>query len=252
MRIGSVPSHSNLGDLDAAGQLGLGQQEDELLAAPARGDVLSAQDLGEGGRDALKQRVADQVAGGIVDVLETIQIGEDESRRPPGAARACLIRLPGGEEAAPVEQAGERVGARRLGEAGVGGAQLAGPVLDPALELGTQLFELDAFALGTAVRRDRGRQEEADEPRHRQSEQAREHPDQHQHVADQAEEEDRESHRHQHRLRRAAPRDARGGHERAAEQQQDQREGAERQRRRAGEGGARRQRDRERFERARR
>ena len=63
-----------------------------------------------------ERAVAGVVAEQVVDLLEPVEVADQQAQRVLAAARALQLELEGLLEAAAVEQAGERVGARRVGE----------------------------------------------------------------------------------------------------------------------------------------
>ena len=107
-----------LGDEEPAVLVGVGEHERELLAADAGEVVDQALDVAGDDGEALERLVADAVAEAVVDALEVVEVADDDGDRAArcAAARASSARDPL-LEAAAVEQAGERVGPRRVGEA---------------------------------------------------------------------------------------------------------------------------------------
>ena len=83
-----------LGDLERLLRLGLGQQDRELLAAEAGRDVVVAQLLAEDLRDAFEDGVAGEVAIGVVDVAQQVEVGHDQRHRPVEPLRP--VRAPRG------------------------------------------------------------------------------------------------------------------------------------------------------------
>jgi hypothetical protein len=124
-------------DGPAAGQAV--EEHRELLAAVARGEVLPAQRVLQGGGHPDEHRVADLVRVGVVDALEVVDVqqGDGEGaalRRPPVQLRV---------EGAAVRQTGEPVVRRLVGEPGVALLQRLGPA---ALGLRLPLGLLDLHA----------------------------------------------------------------------------------------------------------
>ena len=90
-----------------------GQQEDELVAAVARRGVVRPQRSAQRGGDLPQQRVAGEVALLVVDALEVVEVDEHARERVPLADGAGDLLAHAELERAVVQQAGERVGARR-------------------------------------------------------------------------------------------------------------------------------------------
>src|SRR3954452_2777428 len=121
----AVDVDGHLGDRRAQaladdGRVGrVGQQQQELLVAPARRDVLLAQAGGEAPRDLAQHRVAGGVAVGVVDGLEAVDVDQHGRQRAAMAARAGDRGAQHVVGVAAVGQAGEHVGAGELLELGV-------------------------------------------------------------------------------------------------------------------------------------
>jgi hypothetical protein len=103
-----------LGDLEGDVRGRLREEDGKLLAAETCRDVVVAQLRAEDVGDPLQYRVAREVAVGVVDVPEEVQVGHDDRQRPlhPGRAQELLAKLAG--EVAGVEEAGLRVDAGLL------------------------------------------------------------------------------------------------------------------------------------------
>ena len=99
-------------------EAGLREQDRELLAAEARGNVVVAKLGAEDLRDALEHLVADEMAVRVVDVAQQVEVGHDQRRRPLEALRARELLGQHRREVACVEEAGLRVDARLLLEPG--------------------------------------------------------------------------------------------------------------------------------------
>ena len=101
-----------LGDLERLLRRRLRQEDRELLAAEPGRDVvvaqLGAEDLG----DALQHRVAGEMAVGVVDLAQQVEVGHDQRHRPLEALRAAELLRQRRREVARVEEAGLRVDAR--------------------------------------------------------------------------------------------------------------------------------------------
>src|SRR5687768_16885157 len=100
------------GELLAADQIRLGEQDGELLPAVADGEVEVADVLAEHVGEAPQHLVSGLVAVAVVDLLEVVEVGEHEGERvaePLGAAHLDGERL---GEAAAVGELGELVGDR--------------------------------------------------------------------------------------------------------------------------------------------
>ena len=107
--------------------VGGGDDQRELVAAVAGGDVVGADAAAQRGADAAQHLVAGQVAVLLVDLLEVVEVDQHERGRLGGAAGGALDLAP--EllvQRGVVEAAGERVGLRRAGEVGVGAGVAAG------------------------------------------------------------------------------------------------------------------------------
>ena len=77
-----------LGEPCAAGGVGAGQHERELLAAPAAGDVALAHRLAQRGGERLQHLVAGRVPVAVVHLLEVVEVGEHHGRPCRRSARA--------------------------------------------------------------------------------------------------------------------------------------------------------------------
>ncbi len=96
-------------DMGGAAGIGIGQHQDEFIAAQTRYRVLFAhhQVQASGQRD--QQFVADAVAQRVVDVLEVIEIEENQRQRLMAALRAAERVADAVLEQAAVRQPGERI-----------------------------------------------------------------------------------------------------------------------------------------------
>ena len=131
------------GGLDRAVAIGGRGDHDEFLAAVADHDVAVAGGAPDRPGDAAQDGVPDGVAVLVVDRREPVEVEHDQAQLAagsPGVGVGGLDRL---VEEAPVEQAGQRVAQRRIGDPGVqvgvleGDRDLGGQqVGDAALELG--------------------------------------------------------------------------------------------------------------------
>ncbi len=74
---GAQPSDGLDGDLDGHVRV----DEDELLAAEPRDDVVAADVVAQHAGEELERTVADLVAVGVVEPLELVQVGEHEDER---------------------------------------------------------------------------------------------------------------------------------------------------------------------------
>ena len=92
----------------------LRQQDRELLAAEARRDVVVAQLRAEDLGDALQDGVAGEVAVGVVDVAQQVEVGHHQRERPVEALGARQLLVQREREVPCVEEAGLRVDARLL------------------------------------------------------------------------------------------------------------------------------------------
>ena len=110
------------GDLQRGLLVGGGDDQRELVAAVARGDVVGADAAAQRGADAAQDLVAGQVAVLLVDALEVVEVDQHQRGRLGGAAgRAADLAPELLVQRGVVEAAGQRVGLRRAGEHGVGG-----------------------------------------------------------------------------------------------------------------------------------
>ena len=111
-RSGCDCSPDPLGDLE--GQLGrrLRQEDRELLAAEASGDVVVAQLCPERLGDALEHSVAGKVAVGVVDIPEEVEVGHDQRHRPLEPLRTRELLRQRRREVTGIEQSGLGVDAR--------------------------------------------------------------------------------------------------------------------------------------------
>ena len=101
-----------LGDLDRLLGRRLRQQDRELLAAEAGRNVVVAELRAEDLRDPLQDGVAGEMAVGVVDVAQQVEVGHDQRQRPLEALARAQLVLERGREVARVEEAGLRVDAR--------------------------------------------------------------------------------------------------------------------------------------------
>ncbi len=93
----------------AAGDVGVGQDQGELVAADARQDVAVAQDVAQRVADARQELVAGGVAEGVVDQLEAVQVEQHQRAGAAMAARAADLALELFLEAPAAEEARQRV-----------------------------------------------------------------------------------------------------------------------------------------------
>ena len=134
--------------VDAAAPVGVGQEDDELVAAEAghRGVVA------RGEAYPLTHRLHDTVAGGVaeavVDELEPVDVEEDEAERLPGRAPDERRGQPL-HERRPVEQPGQLVVVGRVGQA-LGDGVLARDVLHLADQVAPAVGLLDDRDAGVA------------------------------------------------------------------------------------------------------
>ena len=100
------------------------QQAGELVAAEPGDRVAAAQAPGERARDGADQLVAGLVAERVVDVLEAVDVEHEHGAGAHPAARGGDLELELLDEAAAVEQVGERVVVGEVLEAVLGGLAL--------------------------------------------------------------------------------------------------------------------------------
>ena len=102
--------------------VGLGQQQGELVAADAEGEVAGADRALQQGGDGLQRAVARGVAVGVVDPLELVEVAQGQHEAPAVAQGALDLGAQLAHERAPVEHPRERVaiglGAQLLDVAG--------------------------------------------------------------------------------------------------------------------------------------
>src|SRR6185369_10369171 len=100
------------GDLESGKEVRVGQDDDELVAAPAAPRVDDAQELPDDARGAHEDRVSHGVPEVVVDPLEIFQVGHqdrDDAVRALGAGNLAPEVV---EQEAPVVEAGQRIGDR--------------------------------------------------------------------------------------------------------------------------------------------
>ena len=105
-----------LGHDEGAALVGLREQQRELLAADPRGQVDAPLPLERVLRDRLEGGVSRRVAVALVDRAEAVDVPDDHGDRPAGARGALELQLEQLLEGAPVQKAGQRVGAVRIGD----------------------------------------------------------------------------------------------------------------------------------------
>jgi hypothetical protein len=94
--------------------VGVGQQEGDLLAAVAGCHVALPHAVAQQLTRHLQHPIAAEVAVGVVDLLEVIDVAHHERERRPVATRPGQLDLAGEHQVAPVLERGERVGRRDL------------------------------------------------------------------------------------------------------------------------------------------
>ena len=105
----ATAARSRVVELVGVGERRLGQDDRELVAADAAGDVGRAHDVADALGRLGQHGVAGEVADAVVDRLEVVEV-EDEQREPPVVAlRAGDLARERLVEVAAVVQAGERV-----------------------------------------------------------------------------------------------------------------------------------------------
>ena len=107
------PDPDLLGEHEAAGRIGLGQEHDELVAAVARGGI----DLAHAPADHLADRpqdaVAVEVSEPVVDRLELVEIHHQQAEPASGPGAPGDLAVHRREEERAVEQAGQRIDGRQ-------------------------------------------------------------------------------------------------------------------------------------------
>ena len=106
-----------LGELERAPGAGVGEDDGELVAAHAVGEVGAAARGPDRGGQRLQALVAGLVAVRVVDGLEVVDVDEHERQRHAGAGHDLQLARDVLVEGAVVAQAGERVGDGHLGQA---------------------------------------------------------------------------------------------------------------------------------------
>ena len=105
------------------------EQDAELVAAQAGEDVAAAHPGAQQGGDLLEHLVAHQVAAGVVDHLELVEVEVEQHVLAPLGAGAADGALQADLELAAVDQAGQRVVAREVDHLALHAAEL-GDVLE--------------------------------------------------------------------------------------------------------------------------
>ena len=100
-------------------EIGLRQQDGELLAAVTRGQILRPQQLDQRSSDGLENLVAHRMAAAVVDLLEPVEIDQEKRQGPLVPARPAQLLFQAREKAATVGEAGEEIGIREPLELGV-------------------------------------------------------------------------------------------------------------------------------------
>ena len=104
----------SLGDLECLLRRRLRQDDGELLAAEARRNVGVAELALEDARDAVQNGVAGEVAVGVVDVAQQVEVGHDHRQRRPRPLGPVELLAERSGEVAGVEESGLRVDAGLL------------------------------------------------------------------------------------------------------------------------------------------
>ena len=92
----------------------LGQDDRELVAAVARRDVRAAQGRADELRGPGEDAVAEQVAEGVVDELEVVEVEHEHAQRPPRALGPDDLLAEALVHEAVVVEAGERIAVREV------------------------------------------------------------------------------------------------------------------------------------------
>ena len=110
--------HGAPGDLHRGLLVGGADEQRELVAAVARGDVIRADAAAQRGADAPQDGVAGEVPVLLVDLLEVVEVDQHQRGRVDGVARgADDLAVQVLVQRRVVEAAGQRVGLRGAGEA---------------------------------------------------------------------------------------------------------------------------------------
>ena len=96
------------------GQLGLGQDDDDLVAAVARCEVGAPDRLPDGLAQRGERFVACLVSVGVIELLEIVHIDQRQRELPPVPGRPLEFPAQDVLEISPVEQPGQAVGNRQL------------------------------------------------------------------------------------------------------------------------------------------
>ena len=98
-----------LGEVERAGRVGAGQEEQELLPAPAAGEVGVADGRAEYGREAAENVVSDRMTVAVVHGLEVVEVGEHEREGGVEPLRTGDLRAERVVAVASVREPGEAV-----------------------------------------------------------------------------------------------------------------------------------------------
>jgi hypothetical protein len=134
--LGLDPGSNPLGDLQRAGNCRLGQRDDELLSAVTGRNVYSPGLVGENRAHRAQDGVALEMAEGVVDVLEVVDVGDYERQRMPETRRPRRLVVHHFTKGPLVGQAREVIGHRLLRN-----ELVQGDVLDRRCSLTEQIQE---------------------------------------------------------------------------------------------------------------
>ena len=123
---------------DAGGLLrrGVGQHDDEFLAAVAADGVLRAQAAARDVGQVLERRVSGQVAQRVVEALEIVHVQQRDAHARAGALGAARLAVDGAGQSLAVEHAGQQVVRDQLGH---------------LIQLGAQALYLGLGAVGAVA-----------------------------------------------------------------------------------------------------
>jgi hypothetical protein len=101
-----------LGDQLGHGGVAVGEDRGELVSTPAEAVIVQAHLVAERGRDLAQAVVAGEVPVAVVDLLESVEVGQQQAQRRAKPARAGDLHRKRLIERAPVAEPGERIGTR--------------------------------------------------------------------------------------------------------------------------------------------
>ena len=106
-----------VGDFGKLGWLNVGDDRDQLIAAPASSQIERAGAASESGAHHLDDTVANAVAVAVVDSLQLVDVDEDEAEGSCVTLQLEESSLDGHLGEAPIRQLGQSIEVRQLLEA---------------------------------------------------------------------------------------------------------------------------------------